>query len=96
MAHAKPVRVRIWFSPEVAGYIREKIWHESQEIHQQDDGSIIFEAEIAGTQEVKFWVMSWGAHALVLEPESLREEIRTEVEAMLNRYEGAAEAERVG
>jgi len=40
--------------------------------------------------------MSWGSHALVLEPEWLREEIRTEVEAMLNRYEGAAAAERVG
>jgi len=92
----EPVSVKIWFSPEVAGYIREKIWHESQEIHQQDDGSIIFEAEIAGTQEVKFWVMSWGSHALVLEPEWLREEIRTEVEAMLNRYEGTAEAGRVG
>ena len=79
--------MRIWFSPEVASYIKEKIWHESQEIHQKDDGSIIFEAEVAGVEEVKFWVMSWGSHALVLEPEWLREEVRTEVEAMLDRYE---------
>ena len=64
-----------------------QIWHESQEIHQKDDGSIIFEAEVAVTQEIKFWVMSWGSHALVLEPEWLREEVRTEVEAMLDRYE---------
>ena len=89
----EPVRVRIWFSPEVAGYIREKIWHESQEIHQQDDGSIIFEAEVAGTQEIKFWVMSWGSHALVLEPESLRDEIRAEAEAMYHRYGREAEKE---
>ncbi|MBW1731549.1 MAG: WYL domain-containing protein, partial [Deltaproteobacteria bacterium] len=47
----------------------------------------IFEAEVAGVEEIKFWVMSWGSHALVLEPEWLREEIRTEVEAMLDRYE---------
>jgi len=52
----EPVRVKIWFSPEVAGYIKEKIWHESQEIHQKDDGSIIFEAEVAGVEEIKFWV----------------------------------------
>jgi len=90
----KPVSVKIWFSPEVADYIKEKIWHESQEIHQQDDGSIIFEAEVAGTQEIKFWAMSWGAHALLLEPESLREEIRTEVEAMLDTYEREAESQQ--
>ena len=42
-----PVHVRIWFSPEVAGYVKEKIWHESQVIEPQADGSIIFEAEVA-------------------------------------------------
>jgi len=89
----EPVHIKVWFSPEVAGYIKEKIWHESQEIHPQADGSIIFEAEVAGTDEIKFWIMSWGSHALVLEPESLREEIRTEVETMLNRYEREGEKE---
>jgi len=54
------------------------------------------EREITVTDGVKFWVMRWGSHALVLEPESLRNEIRAEAEAMLNRYEGTAEAERVG
>jgi len=44
----EPVKVRIWFSPEAAGYIKEKIWHDTQEIVPQKDGSIIFEAEVAG------------------------------------------------
>jgi len=38
------------------------------------------EAEVAGTDEIKFWVMNRGSHSLVLDPESLREEIRTEAE----------------
>lgn len=82
----EPVKVRIWFTPDAAGYIKEKIWHENQEIVPQKDGSIIFEAEVAGTQEIKFWVMSWGAKAEVLEPESLREEIRAESELLLEKY----------
>ena len=82
----EPMRIKVWFSPEVAGYINEKIWHESQEIHQQDDGSIIFEAQVAGTDGVKFWIMSWGSHALVLEPQILRDEITTEAEATLSHY----------
>jgi predicted DNA-binding transcriptional regulator YafY len=83
----EPVKVRIWFSPDAAGYIKEKIWHDTQEIVPQKDGSIVFEAEVAGTEEIKFWVMSWVSKAIVLEPASLREEIRTEAESVLNRYE---------
>jgi len=83
----EPVYIKVWFHPDVAGYIKEKIWHESQQIHQQDDGSIIFEAEVAGTDEIRFWIMTWGSKAEVLGPESLREEIRTEAEKMARRYE---------
>jgi predicted DNA-binding transcriptional regulator YafY len=80
------VKVRIWFAPDDAGYIKEKIWHDTQEIVPQKDGSIIFEAEVAGTEEIKFWVMSWGAKAEVLEPESLRDKIRADSEALVQRY----------
>jgi predicted DNA-binding transcriptional regulator YafY len=81
-----PTKVKVRFDSEVAGYIKEKVWHESQEIDQQKDGSIIFEAEVAGTDEIKFWIMSWGAHAFVLEPESLRDEIRAEAEKVIEGY----------
>jgi hypothetical protein len=65
---------------------REKIWHDTQGIVPQKDGSIVFEAEVAGTEEIKFWVMSWGSKAEVLEPPSLREEIRVEAEAAVEKY----------
>jgi predicted DNA-binding transcriptional regulator YafY len=45
-----PTRVKIRFSPEVAGYIKEKIWHDSQKLETQEDGSLLFEAVVAGTQ----------------------------------------------
>lgn len=35
--------------------------------------------------------MSWGSHALVLEPDSLREEITAEAEAMQQKYSKADE-----
>ena len=89
----EPAKVRVWFHPDVAGYIKEKIWHESQKISSQNDGSIIFEAEVAGTDEVKFWIMSWGSKALVLEPASLSDEIRAEAEAVLEKYTKAAARE---
>jgi predicted DNA-binding transcriptional regulator YafY len=88
-----PIHIKVRFHPDVAGYIKEKIWHESQQIHTQPDGSIIFEAEVAGTDEIRFWIMTWGSKAEVLEPESLREEIRIEAERMARRYEAPFVAE---
>ena len=90
----EPTTVKAWFSPDVAGYIKEKVWQENQQISPQSDGSIIFEAEVAGTDEIKFWIMSWGSHALVLEPESLRDDIRAEADAVLAKYAKAVEEKK--
>ena len=82
----QPVLVRVWFAPEAAGYVREKTWHPSQRLHARKDGSLLFEAEVAGTREIKLWVLRFGAKARVLEPDSLREEIRLEAAEMLMLY----------
>ena len=82
----KPVKVKIFFSADIAGYIKEKIWHQTQQITLQPDGSLIFEAEVAGINEIKFWVLRWGAKAYVLEPPSLRRAIANEVAAMGQEY----------
>lgn len=83
----RPVFIRVWFHADVAGYIKEKVWHESQKIHPKPDGSIIFEAQVAGTDEIRFWIMTWGSKAVVLAPESLRGEIKREAESIARNYE---------
>jgi predicted DNA-binding transcriptional regulator YafY len=89
--HDKPVKVTIRFDKKAAGYIKEKIWHHSQDIEPQKDGSIIFTAEVAGTDEVKHWVMSWGKNAEVIEPKFLRQEIASELEYCIEKYEEISE-----
>jgi len=44
--HGETTKIKIWFSPEAAEYKKEKKWHESQEILEQKDDSIIFKAFI--------------------------------------------------
>lgn len=78
--------VKIHFETDIAGYIQERTWHESQEIEPQEDGSIIFKVTVAGTDEIKFWVLNWGAKATVLEPDSLRDEIKSETAVMAAKY----------
>jgi len=81
-----PEKVAIRFAPAVAGYIQERIWHPSQHLEQQDDGSLMFQAEVAVNQELVLWILSWGAAAEVLEPQSLRESLLAEARGMLARY----------
>ena len=85
--YGKPQNVRIRFAPEVAGYIQEKTWHSTQKIKPQKDGSVIFEARVAGTDEIKYWLMSWGGKAEVLRPASLRAEMIAEAQNMLQCYQ---------
>jgi predicted DNA-binding transcriptional regulator YafY len=84
--HGEPVKIRVWFSADVAEYIREKVWHETQKIESLSDGAIIFEAEVAGIAEIKFWILKWGAKARVIKPDSLRQAIQAEAEAMVGNY----------
>ena len=79
-------RVKVRFAPEVSGYIREKTWHSTQKLTEMKNGALIFEAEVAGTEEIKHWVLQWGMYAEVLSPIELRRSIREEAAGMLERY----------
>lgn len=84
--HGAPQRVRIVFDRDVAGYVGEKVWHESQTLLPQDDGSLVFEANVAVNPDLKSWILSWGAKARVLEPDSLRQEMAEETAALARQY----------
>jgi predicted DNA-binding transcriptional regulator YafY len=94
VVRGKAEDIRIRFAPDVAGYVSEKHWHESQEITRQRDGSVIFSARVAVTEELVSWVMGWGAKAEVIGPESLRDQIRDEAQAMLKPYSRPAKKKK--
>jgi predicted DNA-binding transcriptional regulator YafY len=80
------VTVKVWFAPSVARYVGEAIWHESQELKLQKDGSMLATFHLSDTQEIKRWIMSFGQQAVVQEPESLRGEIVAELNSLLAAY----------
>lgn len=71
----EPTRVRVRFSPRVAKMISETKRHPTQIIHQEPSGSVVFEADVAGIEEIAIWIMGYGKHAEALEPQSLRDYI---------------------
>jgi len=71
-------RVVVEFDAEVASLIAERRWHVSQALEPLMDGGIRLTCEIANTSEVIAWILSFGSHATVIEPASLRLEILRE------------------
>ena len=85
------VCVTVRFSPAVARYVQESKWHESQKLTVEPDGGLLATFHLDGTEEIKRWIMTFGKHAVVLEPEKLLEELVVEITAMLDSYlHGAA------
>jgi proteasome accessory factor B len=80
------IRVKVRFAPSVARYVQESHWHESQKLCPQKDGELVAEFRLSDTEEIKRWIMSFGAHAVALEPASLCQEIREELRSLETLY----------
>jgi len=81
-----PTNVAVYFDSYIARFIREMNLHSSQQIEELENGGIVFRMCISGLGEVKRWVLSFGMHAEVLEPEHLRKEIQEELQEAFKRY----------
>ena len=79
-------RVRLRFAPSVAHRVREAVWHRSQELTELDDGGVEMTVTVAGTVEIRPWILSWGEAVEVLEPAELRQVIATAVRDAAARY----------
>jgi len=86
MIYDDPVFAKIWLSSKQAKYIQERKFFQKQTITENDDSSLILEIETSGWEDVKRWVLSLGAEAVVLEPKKLRQELKTEIAALAAKY----------
>jgi predicted DNA-binding transcriptional regulator YafY len=75
IADQPATEVVLRFSPVVAARVGEATWHPSQRVTQGEDGSLEWRATVAGTIEIRLWILSWGDDVEVLAPEALREDV---------------------
>lgn len=86
--------VKIRFSAAVADHIRERIWHESQELRELPDGGLELTLCLGALAEVERWVLGWGQNAEVLAPPELRQKIGETARGLVARYASALAAGR--
>jgi predicted DNA-binding transcriptional regulator YafY len=83
-----PVRIRLHFDTSVAHRVREAVWHRSQQLTELPDGGVELTLTVAGTFEIRPWILSWGDGVEVLEPADLREAVADAVRKAAARYAG--------
>ncbi|AGA24813.1 helix-turn-helix transcriptional regulator [Singulisphaera acidiphila] len=80
------ILIKVRFAPKVARYVLETKKHQSERLVKQRDGSVVAEYRLSCTNEIRSWILSFGAKAIVLEPESLRREIAEELQTLIVAY----------
>jgi proteasome accessory factor B len=71
------------FTPEAADYIREKKWHDSQQLRNLKNGGVELTMKLSSLEEVQRWVLSWGGNATVLAPAELQASVKAAARRML-------------
>lgn len=79
-------RVVLIFNGKAARLVREMEWHPTQEIRDLPDGKIRFEITTGSMEEIKSWVLGFGAEVEVDRPAELKDAVISEIEKMKKTY----------
>lgn len=71
------------FNAHAADYVREKKWHESQQLRALKNGGIEMRLKLSSLHEIKRWVLSWGGDVSVIKPAELAKQVRAAAEQIL-------------
>jgi proteasome accessory factor B len=82
----KVERVVLRLDEFAARLASERKWHPTQRIEEKKDGGAELRLDVSIAPDLENWILSWGGHAEVLKPKSLRERIAAEAKAMAKRY----------
>lgn len=79
-------RIRLRFDAWAAQLVRERFWHDSQEIAERRDGGLDLALQLADLAEVERWALSWGEHIEVLAPKQLRQRLAAVAQSVAAKH----------
>ena len=85
-ADAEQEEIALRFDKSIAPWIAGCKFHPHQKITIQPDGTALFEVTVAGVDEIKHWILSFGDKVEVLKPNSLRLSIANTCRSMAQKY----------
>lgn len=82
----EPQHIRLRFTPEAASDASRFLFHHTQTLSPQADGSLIIEFTAGSSLEIANHLFTWGTAVEILEPKSLRKELCDMLITTLNHH----------
>ena len=67
--------VELWFTPDAAKIVTETVWHHTQKVIRQKDGSITLNFQVDGLDEIANWILAWTGRCKIVGPNELRDRV---------------------
>ena len=80
------VEVCLRFSPDIAPWIVEQVWHPGQKLTRDPDSAIRLTFPVADFKEIKREILRYGSQIEVIYPEEMRKEVKKEITEMKKIY----------
>ena len=79
-------RVVLRFSREASRWVQDQIWHKAQKMEWDTARRLILSVSVTDFREIKREILKFGSEVEVLQPQSLREDIKEEIKKMKKVY----------
>jgi len=81
-----PERVEVVFEPRIARYVKERVWHPSQQSHEDADGTLTMTLNVCNDWALRSWILGFGPLARVVSPPELVRQILDEADRTRLQY----------
>ena len=81
-----PERIEIAFEPRIARYLKERVWHPSQQLQETADGTLTMTLNVCNDWALRSWILGFGPLARVVSPGELATQILDEIEQTRSHY----------
>jgi predicted DNA-binding transcriptional regulator YafY len=81
-----PERIEIVFEPRIARYLKDRVWHSSQQTQEAADGTLTLTLNVCNDWALRSWILGFGPLARVVSPPELVRQIQDEADRTRLQY----------
>lgn len=81
-----PVKLKLKCDKPALAHLLESSLSADQRVIEDGTDSFTIKATVADSQDLKWWLLAQSKHLTILEPESLKDEIRSSLQDAMNRF----------
>ncbi len=81
------IQLKCRFDPQVAKYLEESPFNQTQKLESQTNGQVLLTAEVEDTAQLRWWLLSFGVQVEVVGSQELRQQMKETCRNMALLYE---------